>query len=105
MKPQTIKEYYRHYLSLHTNKYCRRLHVIGQLVTICFVINVLCVAYIKGANYLAFIIAAPFIIYPFAWIGHFFFEKNKPAAFSDPLKAKLCDWIMLYDIIRGKIKL
>ena len=45
-----------------------------------------------------------FIVYPFAWSGHFFFEKNKPAAFKHPIKAKICDWLMLFDIIRGKIK-
>jgi CMP-N-acetylneuraminic acid synthetase len=31
------------------------------------------------------------------------FEKNKPAAFKDPVKAKIADWLMLFDIIRGKI--
>ena len=41
-------------------------------------------------------------LYPFAWIGHFVFEKNKPAAFSNPLWAKACDWIMLKDWILGR---
>jgi hypothetical protein len=50
------------------------------------------------------LLLVPFIVYPFAWSGHFFFEKNKPAAFKHPVKAKICDWIMLFDIIRGKIK-
>ncbi len=105
MKKQTLKEYYKHYLTLHTNKNCRRMHVLGQLITICFVVNVLCVSYIKGVEYLPLLLLSPFIVYPFAWAGHYLFEKNKPAAFKDPIKAKLCDWIMLYDIIKGKIKL
>ena len=46
----------------------------------------------------------PFVVYPFAWSGHYFFEKNKPAAFSNPLWAKACDWIMLKDILIGRIK-
>jgi hypothetical protein len=50
------------------------------------------------------LVFAPFIIYPFAWTGHFFFEKNKPAAFSDPVKAKISDFIMLKDVLTGKIK-
>ena len=33
----TFSEYYEHYLTLHTNKWCRRLHVLGQLFTIAFV--------------------------------------------------------------------
>jgi hypothetical protein len=49
------------------------------------------------------LIFAPFVVYPFAWSGHFFFEKNKPAAFKDPVKAKIADWIMLFDILRGKV--
>jgi len=52
-----------------------------------------------------FLFAAPFIIYPFAWSGHYFFEKNKPAAFSNPIKAKICDWIMFKDIIIGRLSL
>lgn len=55
------------------------------------------------SNYLLFL-ASPFIVYPFAWSGHFFFEKNKPAAFKDPIKAKISDWIMLKDYIIGKIE-
>jgi hypothetical protein len=54
-------------------------------------------------EYYWFLILTPFVVYPFAWTGHYFFEKNKPAAFKDPVKAKLADWIMLFDIIRGKV--
>ncbi len=50
------------------------------------------------------LIFTPFIVYPFAWSGHYFFEKNKPAAFKRPLWAKACDWIMLKDILTGKLK-
>jgi hypothetical protein len=49
-------------------------------------------------------IVLPFVVYPFAWSGHFFIEKNKPAAFKNPLWAKASDWVMLKDIIIGKIK-
>ena len=94
----TLKEYYKHYLSLHQNRWCRRLHVLGQFFTITYVI--LCIKYC-----LPLLLLSPFVVYPFAWSGHYFFEKNKPAAFKDPLKAKLCDWIMFKDILIGRIKL
>ena len=94
----TLNEYYRYYLTLHQNKWCRRLHVIGQFTTIGFVVFALKVN-------LILLLLAPFVIYPFAWSGHYFFEKNKPAAFKDPIKAKICDWIMLKDILTGRIKL
>jgi len=97
-EPQTFNEYYQYYLTLHQNKICRRLHVLGQLATTSVLIYVLC------AQAWLLLLVAPFIVYPFAWSGHFFFEKNKPAAWSRPLWSKACDWIMLKDILIGKIK-
>ena len=95
--PETLSEYYEYYLTLHQNNWCRRLHVIGQLFTVAFIIFS-----IKTSFWL--LIFSPFVVYTFAWSGHYFFEKNKPAAFSNPLWAKICDWIMLKDIITGKIE-
>ena len=95
----TFKEYYEHYLTLHKNKTCRRLHILGQLATLATIFFVL---YTKMWLLL---LAVPFVVYPFAWAGHFFFEKNKPAAFSRPLWAKACDWVMLKDVLLGKIEI
>ena len=92
-----FSEYYKYYLSLHQNKWNRRLHALGQLMTLLFVALV-----IQEKQWLLLILT-PFVVYPFAWSGHFFFEKNKPAAWSKPLWAKACDWVMLKDIFTGKI--
>lgn len=35
---------------------------------------------------------------------HFFFEKNRPATFRDPLYSFLGDWAMYRDLWRGRIK-
>lgn len=94
----TFKQYYKHYLSLHQNKICRRLHVAGQLTTLLFLVVVIML------QIWPLLLLAPFVVYPFAWSGHFFFEKNKPAAFSKPLWAKACDWIMLKDWILGRVE-
>ena len=93
-----FEEYYQHYLTLHQNKWCRRLHFFGQIATILFVIT--CILH----EIWILLLVSPLIVYPFAWSGHYFFEKNKPAAFKNPLWAKLCDWIMFKDIIIGRIK-
>ena len=93
-----FKEYYQYYISKHQNKWCRRLHVLGQLATISFVILVI------HLKLWLLLLLTPFVVYPFAWAGHFVFEKNKPAAFSNPLWAKACDWIMLKDWFLGKVK-
>jgi hypothetical protein len=91
-------EYYQYYLTLHQNKWCRRMHVLGQFATISFVVATI---YLK---FWILLLATPFVVYPFAWFGHYVFEKNEPAAFSNPLWAKACDWIMLKDWILGRIE-
>tara|TARA_R100000315_G_C5226298_1_gene137325 strand:- start:24 stop:251 length:228 start_codon:yes stop_codon:yes gene_type:complete len=74
------------------------MHVIGQLFTLLYVALVL--------NYQVWVmlLLTPFVVYPFAWAGHYVFEKNKPAAFSNPVWAKVCDWIMLKDWILGRLE-
>ena len=47
----------------------------------------------------------PILGYGFAWAGHFFFEKNRPATFSHPLYSLVADFVMFGDILRGRIKL
>tara|TARA_X000001036_G_scaffold401868_1_gene407265 strand:+ start:260 stop:547 length:288 start_codon:yes stop_codon:yes gene_type:complete len=94
-----INEYYKYYLTLHQDRRCRRLHFTGQVFTLIFTIFVI-------YNWYWYLIPIiPFVIYPFAWSGHYLFEKNKPAAFHNPLKAKICDWIMFKEIIMGRIKI
>jgi len=93
-----LDEYYKHYLTLHQNKWCRRLHFLGQIVTL-FCLCAMIGFKVSFATYLIL----PFIVYPFAWTGHFLFEKNKPAAFSNPIKAKICDWLMFRDMMVRKL--
>jgi len=91
-----LKEYYKYYLTLHKDIRNVRMHVLGQFVTIFFTIG--CLLFNAWL-----LILTPFVIYPFAWTGHYYFEKNKPAAFSDPIKAKICDWIMLKDYLTNNL--
>jgi len=94
-----LSEYYGYYLSLHKNPKCKLLHFIGQLFTIAFT------TFILYNRYWYFIPLIPFVVYPFAWSGHYFFEKNEPAAFHNPIMAKMSDWIMFKDIILGRLKI
>ena len=94
----SFKEYYQHYLSLHENKICRRLHVTGQLTT------ALTLSYALFTQTWLLLLAVPFVVYPFTWTGHFLFEKNTPAAFSRPLWAKACDLLMTRDWILGRVE-
>ena len=46
----------------------------------------------------------PVLGYGFAWVGHFFFEKNRPATFTYPLYSFIGDWVMYWQYIKGDIK-
>jgi hypothetical protein len=52
------------------------------------------------------LLLTPFIVYPFAFFGHWAFEGSKPALFSsNPLKAKMADWRMCWDMLTGKLEM
>ena len=94
-----LNQYYKHYVNLHQNPKCRLLHFLGQIATILFLI------FIIYKKFWLMILIVPFIVYPFAWSGHYFFENNKPAAFSNPIYAKISDWIMFKEILLGRLSI
>lgn len=93
----SFREFYPFYLNEHRNRICRRLHFTGSSLAIGFVV----LAIQRGSP--AWLIAALLSGYTFAWIGHFFFEKNRPATFRYPLYSFAGDWVMFKDILIGKI--
>ena len=96
---KTYDEFYKFYLSQHTNKVCRLLHVIGTTIVLALTIT----AIYHGDPQL--LILVPIAGYGFAWIGHFFFEQNKPATLQYPLWSLKSDFKMYFDILSGKINL
>lgn len=94
------KEFYPTYLLHHQHPTNRRLHLIGNILTLLFLIWCITTAP-SGLLLLPF---TPLIIYPLAWHGHKRFEKNEPATWHVSWKVtKLCDWIMMIDIIKRKL--
>lgn len=97
-KYNSFSEFYPFYLSQHQNEMCKRLHFFGSFII------VLLLAYIAiFSNYLL-LWFIPVIGYGFAWAGHVFFEKNKPATFTYPIYSLMGDWVMFKDILVGKVK-
>jgi hypothetical protein len=95
----TFREFYPFYLSEHANRTCRRLHFVGSSVALgCLV----ALAVTRNPWWLLAGLAAG---YAFAWIGHFAFEKNRPASFRQPLFSFMGDWVMFKDILTGRIPL
>lgn len=98
-----FEDYYLFYLSKHQNRLCRRLHFAGQVATLAFVACVAAHACWAGAESLWLLLAAPFVVYPFAVAGHLF-EGQMPAFFSsNPLYAKLADLRMCWEMLTGTI--
>lgn len=94
---KSFAEFYPFYLSEHSNQTCRRLHFLGStLALICIALLV-----VTGTPY--YLLLALFSGYGCAWVGHFVFEKNKPASFKRPLYSFMGDWVMYKDIWTGKI--
>ena len=87
---KTFDEFYPYYLSQHSNRTCRRLHVIGTLLALLQLLRTLFFTF-SFAN--LFLVLA--IGYGFAWVGHFVFEKNKPATFKYPLFSLRGDFVLL----------
>ena len=94
---RNFREFYPFYLSEHANRTSRRLHVTGTSIAAALLVAAVItqvwwligVALVQG--------------YAFAWIGHFFFEHNKPATFRYPMLSLIGDWRLWWDTLTGKI--
>ena len=95
---KTFAEFYPFYLSEHSDSNCRRLHFVGSLLVL------VVLGYILATQKWALLLLLPVIGYGFAWIGHFVFEKNRPATFTYPLFSFMGDWVMFKDMLTGKVK-
>jgi hypothetical protein len=94
---RTFRDFYPFYLGEHANLTCRRLHFAGTSIAAILLIAaavtrwewLIAIALVQG--------------YAFAWVGHFFFEHNRPATFKYPLFSLLGDWRLWWDVLRGKV--
>jgi hypothetical protein len=93
---RTFRDFYPFYLSEHVNVVSRRLHVIGtSIVVLCLFASVWFLDW-------RWLLAIPFIGYGFAWVGHFFFEKNRPATFVYPGFSLMGDFRLWWETVTGE---
>jgi hypothetical protein len=96
---RSFRDFYPFYLGEHANRTCRRLHFLGTSIAVVLTLAAMVtqtwwlvvVAFIQG--------------YAFAWVGHFFFEHNKPATFKHPWYSLLGDWRLWWDILSRRVQL
>jgi hypothetical protein len=94
----SFREFYPYYLGEHRNRTCRRLHFVGSCVALAFV----AMSVVDRNPW--WLLGALLAGYGFAWAGHYFFEKNRPATFRHPLYSFAGDWAMFRDILAGRIR-
>jgi hypothetical protein len=76
----------------HANRTCRRLHVLG---TSCVLTLATAAAATAQPRLL---LGLPLLGYGAAWVGHLFFEHNRPATFKYPLWSLLSDFVMWAEV-------
>lgn len=85
------------YLEEHAHGTNRALHVIGTTLVIGFLVAALV------TQIWWFLLGTLLAGYAFAWLGHFFFEHNRPATFTYPFKSLVSDFRMWGLAITGRL--
>ncbi|PZP29935.1 MAG: DUF962 domain-containing protein [Roseateles depolymerans] len=92
-------DFYPYYLREHSHRVNRRLHFIGSTLVLG------CLWQLLSTRDPVWVLAGLLCGYGFAWIGHFFIEKNRPATFRHPIYSLMGDWVMYRDIWLGRVKI
>jgi hypothetical protein len=93
----SFKEFYPFYLAEHSDPVCRTLHYIGSTLVLS------ALAYIIATSQYSYLWTLLVLGYGFAWVGHYFFEHNKPATFQYPLYSFASDWVMVAQFATGRL--
>jgi hypothetical protein len=94
---RTFRDFYPFYLTEHSRSGTRRLHFAGTLLVL------LTLGYALAARRWGLLVLVPLFGYGFAWAGHFFVERNRPATFQYPLYSLAGDFRMFADMLRGRV--
>ncbi|MCU0823586.1 MAG: DUF962 domain-containing protein [Leptospira sp.] len=95
---KSLSEFFPFYMQEHSHPVNRALHFIGTSLALGCILSFF-------ATFKFYILVLALVSgYFFAWIGHFFIQKNRPATFKYPFYSFVSDWIMYAKMLTGKIK-
>jgi len=98
-KYNSFTEFYKNcYIIEHSNATNKRLHVVGTSLSIILTL------YLVTTGQFKYMYSPLLVGYSFAWVGHFVFQKNKPATFKHPIWSFYGDFVMLYKHLIGEYK-
>ena len=95
---RSFAEFWPFYLSEHSQRATRVLHLIGTTLGIALIIYLIAI----GKWWLFFLGFVPG--YGFAWLAHFLVEKNRPATFKYPLWSFMGDYEMIALMLTRRLK-
>jgi hypothetical protein len=94
---ESFEDFWPHYVHAHRDPRNRALHyagttaVLGTVATAALTFNP------------GWLLLTPIVGYGPAWLGHFVFEKNRPATFKHPLWSLRGDLKMYFLALRGQM--
>ena len=95
---RSFAEFYPFYLSEHRHPVSRALHYAGTWG------SVLSLAAFIATGEWWWLAVSAVSGYSFAWLGHFRFERNRPATFRYPFYSLASDFRMWWELNLGKLK-
>lgn len=93
----TFEAFWPFYLGEHSLPVTRWMHFVGTSIALLNLVYA--VAFFSPAYVLSALLSGYF----FAWVSHFFVEKNRPATFTYPLWSFIADWKMWAFMLTGKL--
>jgi hypothetical protein len=96
-RKSSYAEFWPYYLQEHAKPQTRAIHYVGTALVIAIAIFAI------ATQRWMLLLAMPLAGYFFAWFGHAFIERNRPATFIHPLWSLISDFRMFFLWISGRL--